>query len=119
MSESKPLRVLVCGSRSRSGCRAVYRRLGELPNDVVLIEGGSSGVDSDARHIAEGRGWKVETVEAEWTRYGRKAGPMRNQAMIDSKPDLVLAFPADDSVGTYDTIQRAKAAGIPYEVIHV
>jgi hypothetical protein len=31
---------------------------------------------------------------AEWERLGRKAGPIRNQRMLEEgKPDLVVAFP--------------------------
>jgi hypothetical protein len=32
--------------------------------------------------------------------------------MVDSRPDLVIAFPLEDSRGTFDCIRRAKAKGI-------
>jgi len=49
-------------------------------------------------------------VPAAWKRLGRPAGPIRNQAMIDKKPDLVVAFPG--GVGTADCVRRARKANI-------
>lgn len=47
---------------------------------------------------------------------GRKAGPIRNQLMLDTeKPDLVVAFPGGR--GTADMVKRAKAGG--YKVYQV
>ena len=53
----------------------------------------------------------VEEYPADWKKYGKSAGPLRNQRMIDEgKPDLVVAFPG--GVGTADMISRAKAYNI-------
>jgi hypothetical protein len=63
--------------------------------------------------------WRIEPVAAEWDTFGRAAGPIRNQSMIDMAPDLVLAFhnDMDHSRGTVDTVDRAIKAGINVEVI--
>jgi len=48
---------------------------------------------------------------ANWAELGRKAGPIRNQQMLDEgKPNLVVAFPGGR--GTADIVRRARAAGI-------
>lgn len=48
--------------------------------------------------------------------YNAKAGPDRNQRMIDEgRPGLVIAFPGGD--GTADMIHRAQEAGI--EVVRI
>ena len=41
------------------------------------------------------------------------AGPKRNKQMVDSKPDIVLAFPLGESKGTRGTMKMALAAVIP------
>lgn len=41
------------------------------------------------------------------------AGHRRNQAMVDERPLLVVAFHHGGSTGTADCMRRAKAAGIP------
>ena len=44
-------------------------------------------------------------------RLGRKAGPIRNQRMLDEgKPDLVVAFPGGK--GTNGMIDLARNAGV-------
>lgn len=64
-----------------------------------------------ARCYAADHGISAEGFPADWRKYGKSAGPLRNQQMIDEgKPDLVVAFPG--GTGTADMVRRAKAAGI-------
>jgi hypothetical protein len=76
----------------------------------VLVHGAASGADAMAGRWAGANGVSVTTFPADWNRYGRSAGPRRNQAMVDSEPDLVVAFPGGR--GTADMVRRAEAAGI-------
>jgi hypothetical protein len=49
-------------------------------------------------------------VMADWS-IGRKAGPIRNQRMLDEHaPDLVVAFPGGR--GTADMVRRARKSGV-------
>ena len=62
--------------------------------------------------MAQGR--PARTLWAPAGRIGKKAGPLRNQRMLDEgKPDLVVAFPGGG--GTKDTVRRAVQAGV---IIH-
>lgn len=52
---------------------------------------------------------------ADWNRYGRAAGPIRNRQMLtEGKPDLVVAFHDDieSSKGTKDMVTIAEKAGV-------
>ncbi len=112
------MRVLVCGSREWTNYSVIERRMKALPPGSVIIEGEARGADKSARRIAEHLGFKVMPFRANWYKHGNRAGPIRNQRMIDvGEPDLVLAFPMPDSVGTHDMIARARKAGIPVEVV--
>ncbi len=112
------MRVLVCGSREWADYAVIEQRIKALPPGSVIIEGEARGADKSARQIAEHLGLEVVPFPADWDRYGKEAGPIRNQQMLDEgKPDLVLAFPVPDSVGTQDMIARAKKAGIPVEEV--
>lgn len=54
----------------------------------------------------------VLAMPADWARYGRRAGAVRNQRMLDeARPELVVAFPG--GTGTADMVRRTHAAGIP------
>lgn len=84
--------------------------------DLVVIEGGARGADEHAREWGLGYD-NVQhiTVEAEWTRYGNAAGPIRNRRMYDEyQPEIVLAFHDDlegNSRGTKDMVQYASKQG--------
>src|SRR5687767_935094 len=112
-----PKRVLVCGSRNLSEKRRqevidaleyLYRR-----SPLVIIHGAARGCDSMAGDWAVRRSCEQIEFPANWAKHGRKAGPIRNQQMLDEgKPDVVLAFPEKDSVGTWDMVERAQKAGV-------
>lgn len=65
-----------------------------------MISGHARGADTIAESVAEELGWQVEVFPAEWSKYGKQAGGMRNQQMVDHGADICLAFPLGTSVGT-------------------
>lgn len=115
------MKVLVCGSRKLAGYDAVHTVLANLLEDrgfevFTVIHGAAQGADTLAGIADHNLGLEVVSVPAEWEKYGKKAGPIRNQKMLDMKPGLVLAFPLPDSVGTFDMVNRARKAGVEVRV---
>lgn len=120
--------MLVTGSRWTTGDDAVLvrHRLNRLCGPaiangylVIVVEGRSprGGVDLVARLWAENTTGAIdEGHPADWDRYGRQAGMLRNAAMVRLGADVCLAFPSRDSVGTWDCVKRAVRAGIRAEV---
>ena len=53
---------------------------------------------------------KVEKYPAEWQKYGRRAGPMRNEKMAKIC-DCVICFWDEESKGTKSMIDQAKKYG--------
>lgn len=124
------VRVLVCGGRRYSDRERLYRVLDAAVERLGLTEiihGDATGADKMADEWAESRGIPKRAFPAKWSdlshpdaevrvradgsKYDRKAGPRRNQQMIDqARPSIVIAFPGD--TGTDDMIGRANAAGI-------
>lgn len=109
-------RVIVTGSREWDDYAAIEDALASLPKDSVIMEGGARGADGHARFAAKVLGLRVETYPADWDIYGRAAGSIRNQKMLDAGADLVLAFPLPGSRGTWDMVRRAERAGIEVRV---
>lgn len=115
------MKVLVCGDREWKDCNAIARELKKLPKGTVVVHGGCRGADTIAGVLAE-KILKVAAVPvlAQWKTYGRAAGPIRNQQMLDENPDidLVLAFHEnlEISKGTADMIRRARFYEIPVKV---
>lgn len=137
MTELRPYRVLVTGSRTWQDEQAIRDALAVViaehgPENVTVVHGAAQGADVIADHIAHA--WTGVTVErhpADWaapcgpscpaghrrqrgvTTYCPAAGVNRNQTMVDLGADVVLAFQIDGSRGTADCIRRAEKAGIP------
>lgn len=114
------MKVLITGSRDWPYAdKNIIRQAIIASGATIIIEGNARGADAQARAIAEERGLEVRTYPAFWKADGKAAGSMRNQRMLDQEAkkgdgpvDLVLAFPLETSVGTWDMVERAEAAGI-------
>jgi len=101
--------ALVCGGRDFDDRDRLYKVLDRLKPSFV-IQGGARGADAMAGEWAVDRGVPMAEVRAQWDRYGKQAGPMRNGWMLMLKPDVVVAF--DGGRGTADMVQQARSAGI-------
>jgi YspA, cpYpsA-related SLOG family len=110
--------VLICGSRAWSEpepIRAASRTL--TPGSSVLV-GGAPGADTIAeRHALARDDLDVRFMPADWARHGRRAGILRNLAMLDQHPDRVIPCQCANSPGTAHTIREATRRGIPVELI--
>ena len=74
--------ILIAGSRNFTNEKRLAEILGkEVGADDIIVEGGARGVDSMAREWAESHGRKFVEFTADWKKYGRAAGPKRNDAM--------------------------------------
>lgn len=114
------MRVLVCGSRDgwkRNDYYALLARIAALPDGTTILHGDARGPDRVAGALAEAFGFEVETWPADWARYGKRAGVVRNSEMVGSLPDLVIAMWNGTSRGTKDTIDRARNVHVPVEII--
>ncbi|MFI9591023.1 SLOG family protein [Nonomuraea sp. NPDC052265] len=121
------MRVIVTGSRDWPDWGAVCRALDlaltiaqDWGQPLTVVHGGcETGADAMAaawvRIMRDDLDMPVieRTFEAEWERFGKRAGPMRNRRMIEAGADYVIAFNLNDSRGTSGTIALAEAAGIP------
>ena len=94
------------------------RELRKMKPDIV-VEGGAKGADSLAKKVANKLGIEVREYPAEWDKYGRAAGPIRNQEMLGEKPDLVLAFHSniEKSKGTKNMITLARRQGVHVKLV--
>lgn len=112
------MRVLICGSRNWMDRDAIFHAVLGLPLDAAIIHGAAAGADTIADEAAEACKLVRYPYPADWQKHGRRAGPIRNQQMLDEGcPDLVIAFrKRGPSPGTDDMIRRARAEGLPVEI---
>lgn len=114
----QPLRVLVCGARDYDNADLINQQLKillEAYGPFILIEGEAKGADTIARRWGDRHLPRMNIIPfpAQWSRYGRGAGPIRNLQMLEQgKPDLVLAFGGKKGTGTNHMVRIAKKAGV-------
>lgn len=112
------MRILVCGGRGYADKELLYKELDKIAEDEyisMLIHGAAKGADSLAGQWARDRGVQEVVCPANWDRHGRKAGYLRNKAMRDLGPDLVVAFPG--GTGTQMMVELAREARIDVKCI--
>ena len=114
-----PMKIVVSGGRGWTNKRIIKKRLLELPYNTTIIEGGCKGADLLAREVSLEIGLELVEFPAIWKRYGKAAGHIRNIKMLNTKPDLLIAFHEDlkNSKGTKHIVDEAKRRGIKTEVI--
>lgn len=83
----------------------------------MIISGGAEGIDRTAENIARGANMSVCILLPDWNKYGKSAGARRNQQIVDMA-DKVVAFWDGKSKGTKITIDMARKAGKPLEIIY-
>jgi hypothetical protein len=107
----------------------------QLSTDIkkVIVSGGAGGADALAKEFIEkynmdqktlalnGNEYKrvFEYIEylPDWDKFGKSAGPIRNQQIIDDS-DALLAFWDGKSPGTRNSIELARKKKIPTLIIY-
>lgn len=108
------MRLLVFGGRFYHDDETFdlwMRRLhGDGEHIKVIINGGAPGADTMAQKWADKHNIPYLTFHANWAKYGKAAGPLRNQEMIEhGQPDHAIAFPG--GTGTADMLKRCVGDG--------
>ena len=106
------MKLIITGGRDYSNYEKVCQALDEVERQfsgkiIAIVQGGAKGADALGKRWAMEKGYPIEQFDAEWNKYGKTAGFIRNQEMLDeSNPCLVVAFPGGS--GTYDMIKRTN-----------
>ena len=115
MIHDDTLIVAVSGSRHVFDIDFIYSTMDlyDLTNCVIHV-GDAKGVDECIRKYCKSREIPHKVFYADWHKYGKSAGPIRNEAMIHNA-SLLIAFPAQDSKGTVHAIRFAESLTIPVD----
>lgn len=118
-----PPRLLITGSRSwkdraviRDALRAWWDSTGRDPEAVLVSGACPKGADRICEQLWEHNRLTVERHPADWEQFGRAAGHIRNQLMVDTAPDHVIAFIRDGSRGATGCVSAARRAGLSVTV---
>ena len=132
-NQKTPLKVIICGSRTfddynylEREVRKMFQELtsygflyGSPDKDSDLIEivsGGAKGADRLGEQFAEEYGLWYKIMPADWDKYGKQAGIIRNKEMVDYVYNencykVLIAFWDGQSKGTQQCFNYAKEKG--------
>jgi hypothetical protein len=111
--------IAIVGSRSITDKEFVFSTIDHYlsnlnKDEIVIVSGGAVGIDSLAMLYAAEHNIKTEIFKPDWEKYGKSAGFIRNQQIVD-RADYLLAI-TTGSKGTANTIKKAEKKGITIKV---
>lgn len=119
----KQYRVIIAGGREYDDYDLLRERCDfYLQNkfneeDVIIVSGHAKGADTLGERYAQERGLACEQYPADWERYGRGAGPIRNEQMANVA-NALIAFWDGQSRGTANMINLAMSKGLKVAVVN-
>lgn len=113
------MKFIVAGGRNFDNRVIMDKILSEYINPPfdVIISGCARGADTLGAEWAVLHGIPLQTFPAEWDKYGKSAGFIRN-ADMGAYADAAIIFWDGTSKGTKHMIQTMKKLGKPYTVFN-
>jgi hypothetical protein len=113
------MKVIIAGSRSCNDYNLVRKAIKDSGFDITeIVSGCAPGIDTVGMDIANEYHIPVKRFPANWNRYGKGAGLIRNIEMAEYA-DALVALPGPNSVGTIDMIAQARLKGLKIYVKEV
>lgn len=104
------VKVLIAGSREHNvptwrieqafGRLVSELKLPEYPAEVEVVTGGARGIDRCGKNWAIWANHTSTEMKAEWDKYKKRAGYIRNKAMAESGLDGAIVYWDGESRGT-------------------
>lgn len=89
----------------------------EEPEFEILVGCNPSGVDACVLAYARRNEIPYRIFYAQWQKYKRAAGPIRNKDMV-FEADMLIAFWDGKSSGTESAIEAAEDLKVPYRILY-
>jgi hypothetical protein len=113
------MRTIIAGSRWITDPLLLVEAITTAPwAPTEIVSGGACGVDQMGQQYAEAKGLPFSLYSADWSKYDKAAGPMRNTEMA-KKADALIAIWDGVSKGTAHMIQTAEHYGLRVHILRV
>lgn len=121
--ENRPIyKIIIAGGRDFMDYNLLREKVNKILQEkrvthkIVIISGCARGADTLGIRYASENVFDVEEYPAEWDKYGKKAGYMRNAEMAENA-NALIAFWDGKSKGTKHMIDIATEKNMPIRVI--
>lgn len=121
--EDRPIyKIIIAGGRDFMDYNLLKEKANKILQEkrashkIVIISGCARGADTLGLRYASENAFDVEEYPANWDKYGKKAGYMRNVEMAENA-DALIAFWDGKSKGTKHMIDIATERNLPTRVI--
>ena len=121
--EGRPIyKIIIAGGRDFMDYNLLKEKTNKILQEkrvshkIVIISGCARGADTLGLRYASENAFDVEEYPANWDKYGKKAGYMRNVEMAENA-DALIAFWDGKSKGTKHMIDIATERNLPIRVI--
>lgn len=115
------MKIIIAGSRTFKDYKKLCEICDKILQDQTKIEIVSGayykGADKLGEQYAKERGFNLKKIPADWNKYGKAAGPKRNEQMANYANTLI-AFWDGKSNGTRSMIQLAKQYKLRVKVFY-
>ena len=113
------MKVIIAGGRDFDNYPLLQRICNQVLNgekDIEIISGTARGADSLGEQYTQDNGMKVKQFPAEWKKFGRFAGPIRNAHMAQYAGTLIVIWDGK-SRGTKNMIGLAKRESLQIIIV--
>ena len=117
------IKVIIAGTRDFNDYAFLKKNVdyflqGINPNneEIEIVSGNARGADKLGERYAKEHNLPVKLFPANWDKYGKRAGYLRNQEMANYS-DMLIAFWDEKSKGTKHMIDIAKKQGLTVIVV--
>lgn len=117
------IKVIIAGTRDFNDYDFLKKNVdyflqGINPNneEIEIVSGNARGADKLGERYAKEHNLPVKLFPANWDKYGKRAGYLRNQEMANYS-DVLIAFWDEKSKGTKHMIDIAKKQGLTVIVV--
>lgn len=116
------MKLIIAGSRKFNDIEVLTDKLDGLLSKcnktITIISGGAYGADKCGEIYALNKGYKTDKFPAEWDKFGKKAGYIRNVEMAKAATHCVV-FWDGKSKGSKHMIDTAKKYNLELRIIRI
>ena len=118
------IKVIIAGTRDFKNYELLKQKMDKIlanrvknNEEIIIISGTARGADKLGERYAREKGYKIERYPANWDKYGKRAGYIRNEQMA-KVADACVCFWDEQSKGTKHMIDLAKQYKLALRVIN-